>query len=239
MMQDPYKVLGVSPYATEEEIAKAYRKLAKKYHPDVNKGNEEAARKMAEINAAYEQIKSGKASQSASGGSYGSQEPFGNGYTGSNSNRGYDTFGFGSNPFDGFDFFAGFDPFGASQQQGGSRQEHARSMFDPVLNYLRAGYFNEALNVLAGMSERTAEWYYYSAIANACLGNRITALEHARTAVRMDPENMEYQRLLASIQNSGSAYSQFSQAFGTPGINLGALCLGLFLARMFCGFCRM
>ena len=71
MISDPYKVLGVSPTASEQEIAKAYRKLAKKYHPDLNPGDEEAAKKMSEINAAYEQIKSERKYQNSAGNSYG------------------------------------------------------------------------------------------------------------------------------------------------------------------------
>ena len=55
MISDPYKVLGVSPDASDEEIQKAYRRLVKKYHPDVNPGDESAERKMREINAAYDQ----------------------------------------------------------------------------------------------------------------------------------------------------------------------------------------
>ena len=54
MMEDPYQVLGLERGASDEEVKKAYRRLAKKYHPDANPGDAEAARKMQEINAAYE-----------------------------------------------------------------------------------------------------------------------------------------------------------------------------------------
>ena len=55
-MQDPYRVLGVSQDASEDEIKKAYRNLAKKYHPDVNNGSPQAEAKMKEVNEAYSLI---------------------------------------------------------------------------------------------------------------------------------------------------------------------------------------
>ena len=51
--RDYYEVLGVSKDASQDEIKKAYRSLAKKYHPDVNKASD-AAEKFKEVNEAYE-----------------------------------------------------------------------------------------------------------------------------------------------------------------------------------------
>ncbi len=53
-MSDPYKVLGVSPSASQDEVKAAYRKLAKKYHPDLNQGDEAVARKFQEVSSAYD-----------------------------------------------------------------------------------------------------------------------------------------------------------------------------------------
>ncbi|TYQ16969.1 UNVERIFIED_CONTAM: DnaJ-class molecular chaperone with C-terminal Zn finger domain [Acetivibrio alkalicellulosi] len=59
-MVDYYKILGVSRDASPEEIKKAYRKLARKYHPDVNKGNKDAEEKFKQINEAYKAVVEGK-----------------------------------------------------------------------------------------------------------------------------------------------------------------------------------
>ena len=87
-MNDPYKVLGVSPDASDDEIKKAYRQLARKYHPDKYRDSDLAdlaSEKMKEVNAAYEEIKTQreKGGYNAGGGSYGNNGNANNGYNGS------------------------------------------------------------------------------------------------------------------------------------------------------------
>ena len=72
---DPYKVLGLTPQATDEEVKKAYRRLSRKYHPDANINNphpELAEEKFKQVQTAYDQImKMRERGESYSQGSYG------------------------------------------------------------------------------------------------------------------------------------------------------------------------
>ncbi len=207
MIPDPYKVLGVSPDASDEEIKQAYRRLAKQYHPDRNPGDAAAAKKMQEINAAYEQIKNPeKAGPQQSGyGGYTNYDPFG-GYQ-----RSYST--------------------GSSQTAGDTYQQAA-------YNYIRYGRYQEALNALNSSQNRNARWYYLSAVANDALGNQVTALEHIRRAVSMEPDNQQYLQMLSRMENGGTSYRQQAgnyRGFTMRGDPCTNLCLCYFL-QLFC--CR-
>ncbi len=193
MIDDPYQVLGVSRDASDEEIKQAYRRLAKKYHPDLNPGDQEAAKKMQEVNAAYDQIKNPEKYQKQQSSGYGS----------------YD-----------------YDPFGGYrqtyQQPSGDQYQQA------AWQYIRYRRYREALNVLESCQTKDARWYYLSALANDGLGNQVTALEHIRRAVSMDPQNEEYMDVLGAIENGGAAYRRQAgnfQGYTMHGSPLTSLCL--------------
>ena len=203
MIDDPYKVLGLGPDASDEEIKQAYRRLAKKYHPDINPGDPVAAKKMQQVNAAYEQIKNPEKAQPNSG-----------------SNRGY---------YGGY----GYDPFGGAYQQAGQSGD---SYQQAAYQYIRFGRYREALNTLNSSTERNARWYYLSALANDGLGNQVTALEHIRRAVSMDPGNPVYLQALEQIENGGAAYRQHAGNY--KGFRTGAVpCSSLCLCSLFYYFC--
>ena len=89
MARDFYEILGVDKSASDDEIKSAYRKLAKKYHPDLNKDNPEAATKFKEVNEAYEVLSD--ETKRANYDAYGDAE--GNPYA--NAGAGFGGFGFG------------------------------------------------------------------------------------------------------------------------------------------------
>lgn len=188
MIDNPYAELGLSPGASDEEVTKAYRRLAKKYHPDLNPNDKSAAEKMARINQAYDMIKNGN---TASGGS-----SYGNSY-------------------------------GQSSDQ---------SLYAAAARYINMGYFAQALNILSRISNRSAQWYYFSAVANYGTGNKVSALEHAKTACLMDPQNPDYAELLRRIEEGAAVYSEMRQGYGGFQGRVPGICVIWFIMQ-FLNFC--
>ena len=221
-MTDPYQVLGVSRDASTEEIKKAYRTLSRKYHPDANINNPnkaEAEEKFKQVQQAYKQIMEEKengtssySSQGSYGGSYGS-----GGYGGSYGNGGY-----GGN-------YGGYN-YGSSTEDAELRA---------AANYLNNMRYQEAMRVLNNISRPNAQWYYLHAIANAGLGNNISAVQDAQTAVNMEPDNMQYRQLLSQLQGGGQWYTDMGQGYGyeRAGGDMGKWCCECLAINALCNCC--
>lgn len=191
---DPYRVLGVSRDADEETIKKAYRELVKKYHPDkyVNTPMAEVAtEKMKEINEAYDMIMKGTQNQqSANTGHSGTYNPYGP--------------------------FGGYGSYGGAGASGNAN--YSQPSFQAVRALISMGRMAEAEQMLNNLP-RTAEWYFLSGLIYMRRGWYDRAVEYIRTAVNMDPTNVEYRSALENIQNVNTTYT--SSPYNTGGTRCG------------------
>ncbi len=119
---------------------------------------------------------------------------------------------------------------GGSSQASSQEQVH----FQAVRNYINARRFREALNVLSGISNRNAMWYYYSAVSNMGLGNNVVAVEHAEKAAAMEPNNMEYRNFANQMRFRGQRYQTMGGSYGRPTFGTGNLCCDLWCADTLC-----
>ncbi len=259
-MNDPFAVLGVPSSATEDEIKAAYRKLAKKYHPDLNPGDKAAEQKMREVNEAYTQ-----ALQIRKGGG---SPPFGSAYGPSSGNTGgYYGNPFGGNPFgqsssggnrydyqyrerqqqSGNPFGAyGFDPFAAffggaapNRETSFRERNYANPDMRTAAGMIRSSDFTEAIRLLNRVPQHDADWHALYARADLGLGNRISALDHARSAVQMAPQDAEYRQLLSMLESGRQSYqrSRAQGGYDFRSILCGNPCLTCFAANMLINCC--
>ena len=209
-MLDPYSVLGVPRNASDDEIKKAYRKLSRKYHPDANINNpnkDQAEEKFKEVQQAYEQIMKEREYGGSSGSDYGR---YGN--------------------------YGGFGGYGSSGNSTAYQDEESMRR-RAAANYVQSGHYQEAMNVLNSLGQKNGEWYYLAAMANMGLGNNVNAMNDARTAVNMEPDNMQYRMLLQRLEGGGSWYQEQQNPFGGMPSDGSDYCMKLCLANMVCNLC--
>ena len=186
-MKDPYQVLGVPETATDEEIKKAYRDLARKYHPDNYHDNplaDLAQEKMKDINAAYEQITKERSGRGSGGSSYSSYGSGGTAYQ--------------------------------RQQQYGSQSSSGSSVLQQVRLAINSGNLSRAEALLANYSDHNAEWNFLKGAVCYRRGWMDEAKRYYQTACQMDPGNAEYRSALDFMENaSQTAYRPNGGTFGT------------------------
>lgn len=221
-MSNPYRVLGVSENASDDEIKKAYRKLSRKYHPDTNINNpdkEAAEEKFKEVQEAYQEImdiRSGKSS------SY--KNTYGGNYNGSGNS--FNDFNFGG--------FGGFGEFN-QRRQASSYETADEKYLTAACYYISEGLNEEALKILVQIKTRNARWYFLSAVANLNVGNNIIAERHAEQAVKMAPYNAEYRDLYLKIQQGTAGYRQRSAKYG--GMQMSSVPCMCCMANFLCNLC--
>lgn len=189
-MNDPYQILGVSENASDEEIKKAYRELARKYHPDNYHDNplaDLAQEKMKEINAAYEQITKEHSSGRRAGG--------------------------GSSSYGGGASYGGY---GGYQGYGGSRSYSGQSsVLQQARIAIQTGNISRAEALLDNYSDHNAEWNFLKGAVCYRRGWLDEALRYYRAAVKLDPGNAEYRQALEYMEGTEDTSYSPTGSFGT------------------------
>ena len=229
MVENPYQVLGISQSATQDEIKKAYRKKAKEYHPDLHPNDAEAARKMNEVNEAYDMLQNPekyakqraeqeaqqRAREQYNANPYGGQRSYGQYYSQSSqsSQSTGGSYGWQDYGFNFEDFFGGF--YGNTSQSAGTRPQYETGDSREVqqaVSALQSGSYGQALGILTRIPSayRNARWYYLTALANRGLGNMSQAIDMMAQASRLNPNNGTYHQLLQQFRREEQAASQRS-----------------------------
>lgn len=215
-MTDPYRVLGLTRGASDEDIKKAYRNLSRKYHPDANVNNPnkaEAEERFKEVQAAYNQIMDEKQ----------------HGYSGS-------TYGYGGSSYS-------YGGAGGNFYNGGYAYKNATSNeMAAAANYINAGHYNEAMNVLNSIpdEQRNGQWYFFAAVAANGMGNLSLAKEYISRAVALEPGNFQYRSFQQTLDFGSGWYTSYDSrrsTYRSPYSGLGRWCLNMLILNLLCNLC--
>lgn len=131
--------------------------------------------------------------------------------------------------------------YGGSRSYGGysGGEGNDSTILRAAANYIASRHFAEALHALSSASqeERGARWHYYSAMANAGLGNNVTAREHIAKAVALEPSNLEYRQFQQHLDFGGTWYRSMGQGYERPYAGTGNWCLSMLFLNMLCQCC--
>lgn len=133
--------------------------------------------------------------------------------------------------------FGNFRGFNAQYQQATTDETEEDLHLKAASNFINSRHYREALNLLNGIKERNARWYYYSALANSGTGNNAIALQHAREAFRLEPDNLQYQFLVRRFESGGTWYQQQQGPYQTTFMGGTDLCTKLCIANIVCNMC--
>ena len=134
--------------------------------------------------------------------------------------------------------YGGYNSYGGSQSSSRGQASEQNVELQAVANFINSGRYRDAINVLNRMPNRTPQWYYLSAAANAGIGNNILARDHAGQAVNMEPNNPQYRQLLNQLEWAGQRYQSnpYGGAYGMGGSSCGTgnMCCDLCVADQLC-----
>ena len=211
---DPYKVLGVSPNASDDEVKKAYRNLSRKYHPDanINNPNKDRAEEMfKEVQQAYDTIMK----QRQQGASFG-----------------------GSGSYSGSSYGGGFGGFGSRESSlppemqaavNYIRTDHPQEAMVSLMNIEE--------------SQRNGLWYFLASVASQGMGNMVNARNYINRAMALEPGNLQYRQFsqhLSSVEEgNGTWYGQMGSGYGSRPFadSDRSWCLDMLLLNVMCNCC--
>lgn len=191
-MKDPYEVLNIPPDASDDQVKKAYRSMAKKYHPDAMHGNplaDLAEERMKEINDAHDRIQKMRKAGSAS-----PNTSYSPGQSQTRTTQQQKTQRQSSNQ--GQSAYQRQNPYGFHHQ--GSH--HDNPLYNQIRMHIIQGNLTLAAQLLGQLTEKNGEYYYLAGTLAYRKGWIDEATQYYYKAFQMEPNNMEYRQAFEKIQ---------------------------------------